>query len=74
MQQIQKTLPAANQNNEVAFAEFSMLTVITHNTTLANEFVNPAAVIRTSVMIIALTADISEHLLTTILKELSHAT
>lgn len=47
---------------------------LTQNITTANEFVNnPAAVIRTPAMTIALTADIPEHLLTTILREVSHA-
>ena len=73
MQQPQNALPAVNRNDEVAFAEFPMASKITQNATLANEFVNPAAVIRTPVITIAVTADIPEHLLTTILREVSHA-
>lgn len=73
MQQPQNALPAVNRNDEVAFAEFPMASRITQNATLANEFVNPAAVIRTPVITIAVTAEIPEDLLTTILREVSHA-
>lgn len=73
MQHTRSALPAVNQSNEVAFAEFPMPTRITQNPTSTNEFVNPAAVIRTPAMTIALAADIPEHLLTTILREVSHA-
>lgn len=73
MQQPQNALPAVSRNDEVAFAEFPMPSRIAPNAALANELVNPAAVIRTPVITIAVTADIPEHLLTTILREVSHA-
>lgn len=73
IQQPQNALPTVNRNDEVAFAEVPMPSRMTQNATLANEFVNPAVVIRTPVITIAVTADIPEHLLTTILREVLHA-
>lgn len=73
MQQTPNALSTINKDNEVTFAEFPVSNDISRSTIMASEFVNPAAVIRTPTMTIALTADIPEHLLTAILREVSHA-
>lgn len=68
-------VPAIQQRNEVTFAEIPMLPTGSNNSQICNENVttNPAAVIKTANMTIALAPDISDHLLSRIIQEVSHA-
>lgn len=68
-------VPAIQQRNEVTFAEIPMLPTGSNNSQICNENVttNPAVVIKTANMTIALASDISDHLLSRIIQEVSHA-
>jgi putative transposase len=72
---IASNVPAIQQKNEVTFAEIPMPATGSNNRHFYNESVtiNPAAVIKTANMTIALSPDIPDHLLSRIIQEVAHA-
>ena len=68
-------VPAIPQKNEVTFAEISIPANNSSNSQSHNENVtiNPVAVIKTANISIALSPDISDHLLSRIIQEVAHA-
>lgn len=66
-------LPAVQDNYEVSFAEVRMPETRKLVSDTIPENISPTAIIKTSTMTIALSNDISENLLSRILKEVSHA-
>jgi putative transposase len=69
------SVPVIQQENEVTFAEVPMPPTRRNDNQIYNENVTitPAAVIKTVNMTIALSSDISDHLLSRIIQEVSHA-
>ena len=64
---------ALNEKQEIAFAEIPMPTTAAPSTEGITDMFKPAAAIKTATMMIALSNDISDNLLSRILKEVSHA-
>ena len=73
MNTAQENLPAVQERSDIDFAEITMPPLKQPSTNVSDVFPNPVAVIKTSKMTIALSADISDRILTKILKEVSHA-
>lgn len=66
-------LPAAKANSEVSFTEIRIPEHKSPIPEIMHETIKPTAVIKTATMTIALSNDISDSLLSIILKEVSHA-
>jgi hypothetical protein len=66
-------LPAVQDNSEVSFAELRIPEPKKSVSDIIPETLKPTAVIKTATMTIALSNDISDNLLSRILKEVSHA-
>jgi len=73
MKEQTETLPAVQADAGITFTEIPLPTQERTLSDPAGQYPTPAAVIRTADMTIALSADISEALLTRILREVSHA-
>ena len=73
MNTAQENLPAVQRRSDIDFAEITMPPLKQPSANVSDVFPNPVAVIKTSGMTIALSADISDRILTKILKEVSHA-
>lgn len=73
MNTAKENLPAVQGRSEIDFAEIAMPTPKQHSAIISDVFPNAVAVIKTSEMTIALSADISDRILTKILREVSHA-
>jgi len=73
MNTAQENLPAVQGRSDIDFAEITMPPLKQPSANVSDVFPNPVAVIKTSTMTIALSADISDRILTKILKEVSHA-
>lgn len=71
----QKLCPAVSEKNEIAFAEISVPQgrSVPLSPEIAEQIPHPVAVIKTKNYSIALSSDIPDSLLSTILKEVSHA-
>jgi len=68
-----ETLPAVQEDAGISFAEVPFPPTDQHVSDPTGQYPAPVAVIKTANMTIALSADISENLLTLILREVSHA-
>lgn len=66
-------LPAVQENSEVSFAEIHIPKPKKLVSDIIPENIKPTAVIKTAIMTIALSNDISDNLLSRILQEVSHA-
>lgn len=66
-------LPAVQDNSEVSFAELRIPEPKKSVSDIIPETIKPTAVIKTATMTIALSNDVSDNLLSRILKEVSHA-
>lgn len=73
MNNTQAVLPVAKANSEVSFAEIPIPEQKISIPEIMHETIKPTAVIKTATMTIALSNDISESLLSIILREVSHA-
>jgi putative transposase len=65
--------PAVQVNSEVSFAEIRIPEPIKSVSDIISETIKPTAVIKTATMMIALSNDITDNLLSRILQEVSHA-
>ena len=72
MNTAKENLPSVQGRSEIDFAEIAMPTSKQSSAIVSDVFPNPVAVIKTSGMTIALSADIPDRILTKILKEVSH--
>lgn len=66
-------LSALNEKQEITFAEIPLPTTAVPSAEGITDMFKPAAAIKTATMMIALSNDISDNLLSRILKEVSHA-
>ena len=74
MNESPSNVPVLSQRNEITFAEIPLPASGYKNSQISNvDAANPAAVIKTTNMTIALSPDISDRLLSRIIQEVAHA-